>query len=223
MGSKGDSDIFVKYMDIPNHQNFDVRNIDINDEYSVLLENPTPGKYYVGVNGWRESVYDISVTQDSNICDSEIPCSKHGDCESGESSCTCEDGFTGKSCETMSVPMEAGVEVSGYVARGEWNYYYFFFESANNAIVTVNEENEDGDCDLFPKQGDDNPTQKSFDEWEIGFSSTMKLTLPPAPKSNPWRIGVSGFRPCHYSIKFEIADDNEGNTNGGEDTNGLEF
>lgn len=98
-------------------------------------------------------------------------------------------------------PMTLGSVYGGYVESNSWNYYIVQAQSENSLAITLNELNN-GDCDLYVKQGMQ-PTKFDYDFKNVGISSTVQLTIP-EPTVGAWYIGVYGYSTCAYTISVNL-------------------
>ena len=140
-------------------------------------------------------------------------CSNHGTCVG--STCNCQPNFGGIFCQNSKYPpfsfflilflvltdLKLGVPVSGYVSDNSWNYYTFTSTSQNNLVVNITELNN-GDCDLYIREGAQ-PTKFDYDYRNIGVAASFSIIVPDA--TGTFNMGVYGFASCLYTISTSIS------------------
>lgn len=104
----------------------------------------------------------------------------------------------------MTRDLIEGESVLGYASDNQWNYYTVTANSANNMVISIDQDwNTGGDCDLYIRNGQQ-PDRFHYDYRNIGFDDSFSITVQ-NPLSVHWYIGVYGYRSCQYFIS-EILD-----------------
>ena len=102
----GDTDLYVKYEELPLLWDYDYRNALVVDSYALTVGSPDEGRYYIGVYGYTvEGDADLSYTIGLTVSageDCESKCSSHGYCSAG--ACHCEGPYEGDNCEISRSP-----------------------------------------------------------------------------------------------------------------------
>jgi len=201
-----DTDVYVRYLALPSFQHFDIRDVSIASNYVLDVENVDPGVYYVGINGFKASEFDIEIQGVSPAKHCSNDCTNRGECND-DGSCTCNAGFSGKICNEMEDELQLDEPVDGIAKQGVWNYYHISAFTANNLVIAINETDGSSDCDLFISAGQ-KPTSYKHDYYHIGVDSDFDITIE-NPGDATWYIGVYGFHTCEYElIAFSTSDCN---------------
>jgi hypothetical protein len=196
----GDTDLYVKFEEIPTLFYYDYRNAAIVVNYALTVGSPEEGRYYIGIYGYNACEYSIHVNV---IHDSECEnlCSSHGYCSND--ACHCTGPFSGDNCEYMTQDLEEGQSVLGFANNNQWNYYTVTANSASNMMVTVDQDwNTGGDCDLYIR-AETEPDRFHYDYRNIGFDDSFDVVVQ-NPLSTHWYIGVYGYRSCQYFITYTL-------------------
>lgn len=82
-------------------------------------------------------------------------CSKHGVCSQSTATCSCDIGFSGQYCQTMTSQMLLGRSYPGFVAENIWNVYKYQSSTSETLVVSINQTASvpNADCDLYVKSG----------------------------------------------------------------------
>jgi len=194
-GASGDSDIYVKRNGIPSMYDFDYRDASIIHDYALTVDGIAAGTYYVGIYGYRATTYQITALYGSlEVCENR--CSDHGECSG--TTCTCNSGYSGASCETLNPDMNMDIWYPGFVRDNSWNYFHVRSSSADNLVVSVRQQGG-GDCDLYVRAGD-NPTRFDYDARDVSFDQQFDIVVE-NPQGQTWYFGVFGYAQCAYQIR----------------------
>ena len=192
--SQSDADMYVKKDSLPTFWDFDYRNDDTMQSFSIRITQPSTGVYYAGVFGFTATTFTITVTAEHN-CPNMCSGATHGTCNGG--ACACLDGYSGAACEQATFLMANHQVVSGYAQQGQWNYYQARALTNQNMQITVMQQGR-GDCDVYVKR-DVNPTTISYDYRDVTVMSNFTLTIQ-NPAATQWKIGIYAFQECSYSL-----------------------
>lgn len=103
----------------------------------------------------------------------------------------------------MDNALQLDTEYRGYVEFISWNYYHIPTYTQNTLIVTLDQDSQDSDCDIFAKTGA-KPTLIDYDYYDASTEKRVNLTIP-HPGRNTWYIGVFGSSiSCDYSMKISF-------------------
>jgi len=192
----GDCDLFLKYEEPSTLYKWDYMNATEFSITTIIVTYPNHGIWYIGVYGFKACSFSIEARVKLS-CPSK--CSNHGSCNNGSPYCTCESGYSGEACETKNAALLNGEEVQGFVSPNFWNYYTYISNSADNMIISINqEETGETDCDVYIKAGS-KPTRFDFDFQNTSISQNFRLTIPD-PGSAAWNIGIYGWTSCAYHL-----------------------
>eukprot|EP01091_Cochliopodium_minus_P011944 TRINITY_DN3514_c0_g1_i1.p1 TRINITY_DN3514_c0_g1~~TRINITY_DN3514_c0_g1_i1.p1 ORF type:complete len:569 (-),score=102.28 TRINITY_DN3514_c0_g1_i1:39-1745(-) len=125
---RGDVDIFVERDGYPNVTNYDYVNTSALYTTTIVVDQPGIRNWYVGVIGWTNSNYSISVSS-STVCNCV-----HGTCNA-DGVCSCDLGFAGEFCDQQAVLVTRNTIYNGSIKKGEWLYYYFNAQIHDVAVV----------------------------------------------------------------------------------------
>jgi len=203
MGGGCDTDLYIKFEDMPMLWDYDYRNALTIQNYALTVGGPMEGRYFIGIytysvgDGYEECGYTIRLDQERAGQECESGCSSHGYCSNGI--CECSGPFAGSNCETMTEDLHEGQSVAGFANNNQWNYYTATANSATNMIISVDQDwNEGGDCDLYIRAGEA-PTRFNYDYRNIGFDNSFSIVIQ-NPLATHWHIGVFGYHHCQYFI-----------------------
>jgi hypothetical protein len=208
LASPNDTDLYVRKNVFPTLFSFDSVNASTPlagaaDLATVILQSPEAARWYIGVYGWAESDYTLTVSTSvftNTVCPNNCSLTVHGTCVSGR--CRCNPGFHGDVCEYEEADLVVGgPSSSGYVDAGEWNFFTVTSDSSDILNVTALMDTGVtplGDCDLYIR-ADDFPNRTTFDSADMGFGAQMHVSVP-SPGNQRYYIGVFGWRPCAFTI-----------------------
>jgi len=195
--SAKDVDVYLRLGDRPDFFDFDYLNASLAQNSSVSINDPVAGLWYIGVYGYNGDSYTITATTGSQpSCQNKCSGAAHGTCSSGR--CNCIAGYTGSGCEKKTTALTDDLEQPGYVDTNAWNYYIYNSATQNNVNIKVTQDNEDGDCDLYVREGDD-PTRLSYQFADLSYDQEFTLVMQ-APGFATWHIGVFGWQSCTYTL-----------------------
>lgn len=118
--STQDCDVYIKRDTNPTRTSFDYRDVSMNQNVSITIQNPAAAVWKVGIYGFTTCSYTLSGTL-SFAC--PLGCSGHGTCLS-TGRCQCANGWVGPACDAQVVPLvTTGLAVFDQVASGYWKYY----------------------------------------------------------------------------------------------------
>ena len=197
-----DCDMYVKFNGAPTLDDFDYRDTSTVSSHDLKITAAENGNYTYGIYGYRECSYTTkSVTYKE--CPNDCSGSAHGTCHNGDE-CNCADNFAGYACEEMTAPLPIETSQDGYVDRDYWNYYYFSVSASSDAYVNVYYDDASSeDCDLYILR-DEKPTTTSFDYRDFSFNNNKTIYIEDPDPSAQYNIGVYGYKPCSYSVKFGL-------------------
>ena len=176
-GEDQDADLYVKFGSIPSMTNFDARDTTTSSHSTLRLSGAIVGTYYIGVFGFTDSAdYSISFEAHSE-CPNQCSGEAHGAC-SDTFDCVCQPGYSGEICERRVAEIALdGTKYSGYVGGNIWNFFAFGTYTTNNIELSLRQLNDQADCDLYVRQGDEEPTKSRFDYRDISFRDNISLTI----------------------------------------------
>jgi len=193
-----DCDLYVAYKRTPSLYVFDYANLTLYDESQIHIPNSDSGIYVLGIHGYTECSFRVTVAVKNNDAECPNKCSGHGNCMVDE--CSCSPGFDGDSCEWMRAPLALNQPQTGYVGDNEWNYYTARIITNSPFIVNLT-QTDGGDCDLYLK-ADEAPSRFNFDYFDLSREQELSL-LVAEPGDKLWYIGVFGWEACSYSLVID--------------------
>jgi len=197
--STGDVDLYVRSAALPTRNEYDYREIGVNANFTLDVASPGP-MYYVGLRAFTGPISFVMVVTQFADCPSK--CSKHGVCASA-GVCTCNAGYSGQLCQTMTSNMVLNRNYTGFVSENIWNYYKYQTSSTSTLVVSVSQDpRTPGDCDLYIKSGT-TPTVTSFDYADVGYSTSFSVSIN-NPGNALWYFGVYGYSTCDYVISATL-------------------
>jgi len=167
-------------------------------QFNLDIAQPATTTYYVGFRAFTGPVSFSFIATQFVQCPSQ--CSKHGICSQSTATCSCDIGYSGQYCQTMTSQMILGRSYGGYVAENIWNVYKYQSSTSETLVVSVNQSATvpNSDCDLYIKSGAV-PTLTTYDYRDQGFQQRFNLSI-----TNPgiamWYFGVYGYSACEYTI-----------------------
>lgn len=191
--SSGDCDLFLRFGSPATLFEWDYLNATLDSKTTLTVTYPTHGTWYIGVYGFSACSFTLQVRAGS-FCPSQ--CSRHGTCSGN--SCSCRPGYSGEACENRISPLQNAQTETGFVSSNFWNYYTFVSNSADNIVISVNQEQTIHDCDIYVKAGA-RPTRFSYDYQDASINQNFSLSIPD-PGDSAWNIGVYGWSDCAYQI-----------------------
>jgi hypothetical protein len=191
-GQGQDCDLYLRNGQLPDLTHYDYRQASNDKDFSLSVNSPRVGTWFIGVFGFTNCDYNIAVTL-RDQCPNN--CSYHGSCQNAF--CNCTRDYTGTFCETMVPALSNGQIGSGYVSDNSWNYFHYNAFSSNNLLVQMN-QTSGGDCDLYVRT-DSNPDRFNYNYRDISFKPNVTLIIPD-PSDRTWYIGVYGYRACAFVI-----------------------
>eukprot|EP01104_Vermistella_antarctica_P003215 TRINITY_DN13387_c0_g1_i1.p1 TRINITY_DN13387_c0_g1~~TRINITY_DN13387_c0_g1_i1.p1 ORF type:complete len:602 (+),score=144.00 TRINITY_DN13387_c0_g1_i1:209-2014(+) len=195
--SSGDCDVYIRKGDYPSKENYFTRDITSDASFSVDIDGPSEGTWYIGVYGFVSCSYTITVELAHSPCPND--CNGHGQCVQVDSDnyyCNCDNNYYGTECKTETTTLFLDTPHSTHVGVSSWDLYAY--ESTDPFSITVEEQDDDSDCDLYVRHNKI-PTVYKFDARDTSMKKDMTLEVPD-PEFGPYFIGVFGFRPCKYDI-----------------------
>ena len=208
LSSPGDTDLYVRKNAFPTLFTFDSVNAStpmpgVPDLATVVLQSPEATRWYIGVYGWAESDYTLTLAASvfaNTVCPNNCSLAVHGTCTGGR--CQCNPGFHGDTCEYQDEDLVVGGDTSvGYVDSGQWNYFTVTSDSAGILNVTAlmnTGVTPMGDCDLYIR-AEDFPNRTAFDAADLGFGAQMHVSVS-SPGNQRYFVGVFGWRACAFSV-----------------------
>jgi len=213
--------LYIKKSALPTLTDYDYRDIGLARNFTIDITQPVIGTvYYIGTRAFLGPVTFLLSAAVVASCPSR--CSNHGICQSGF--CSCNAGFTGPACGTMTNQLTLGSRVLGFVGDDAWNIYKYQSSSSQSLVVTIQQTNTttNADCDLYVKSGDV-PTLTNFDYLDVSYLPVFNLTIP-NPGTAMWYFGLYGYTPCEYYISLTATASCPGNppcSNHGTCRNGV--
>jgi hypothetical protein len=167
----GDCDLYVRFNEAPTVWNWDFANVTRGNLSTITVEGARTGYYFIGVYGFQACSY-IIVAQTQSACPNQ--CSQHGTCSG--TTCTCQPGYTGNYCNSMTDTLQPDQLANGYVEYNTWNYFTYHSNSDANLVIHVNQSSTKDDCDLYVRAGS-NPTRFQFGKYLL-YSCTNLERFP---------------------------------------------
>jgi hypothetical protein len=192
-----DLDLYVRFGNVPTLDQWDYRDINMVQNFTLTILNTQVGVYYAGIYGYTAGSFSLKASVSANCLNQ---CSKHGLCSG--TTCNCNSGYSGRECENMNVPLTIKTPVSGYAGTGAWNYYFFQTTSIATLSVTVVQTGPSGDCDLYAR-ANSKPAITQYDYFDNGIKVNYTLDIP-NPGESIWYFGVYGYTACDYSITVDV-------------------
>mmetsp|Transcript_25261 Transcript_25261/g.34940 ORF Transcript_25261/g.34940 Transcript_25261/m.34940 type:complete len:586 (-) Transcript_25261:85-1842(-) len=198
-----DADVYVQKDDYPTRRDYLLRNITLEKNSIITLENATAGTYYAGVFGYFSVHYSIRVTETQTCPDQ---CSGNGDCVQGE--CVCYPNYRGSSCQSLIRQLNPGNQLLGEVGKFDWEYFNTNVEVAGSTILwtvseLVQDSSSNSDCDLYAAF-DKVPSLWEWDYANVTLGNESTIQVSNAKTDGHYTLGVYGFFECSFRVSVEI-------------------
>jgi len=194
----GDSDLYLLQNDIPTRSHFAYRDISGSNNYRIIVENAGNAAWYIGVYGFLDTFFTITVNVTGQCPDLNNCNPPNGQCI-GQDICQCNAGFSGSDCSVGLTRLNMGVGFTDYVGYQQWNYYQLSVGTTTDLLVMVNQTSTTGDVDLYIKYNQI-PTMWNYDFRDTSLLQNFAVTIN-EPTSGTWYLGAYGFQATNYSIK----------------------
>jgi hypothetical protein len=194
-----DCDLYVRYNQMPSLSEYDYRDTGLDTTVTLKATNANVGLYYIGVYGFKDCTYTITAESKAE-CPNRCSGTNHGSCNRDSTSCHCTQQYSGTACETMVSTLSFDKSTPGYVSDNYWNYYHFQTFTSSNVLISLDQDTNVMDCDLYIKKSQ-NPTRTSYDYRDISFHQNISITIED-PAQATYYIGVFGYKECAYSLKI---------------------
>jgi hypothetical protein len=209
MDAEKDCDLYLRRDQFPDLFNFDFVNASLpapgqRDVATLILENPSTGRWYAGVYGFQGGSFSLRVDSQQiagTNCLNACSGATHGACHSGV--CKCTTGFSDDRCATMDGALALTTAVSGYVDAGEWNWFHMDLDTANDIRIQVKQNNAAADCDAYLKRGA-RPDRTHFDQADLS-AGDIDMTLGNPGKAT-YHLGIFGWKECAFSLNIGEVD-----------------
>jgi len=172
-GEAGDCDLYIKQNSDPTRIVYQFADMSLNQEYSIVIQDPANEIWHIGVYGWTTCSYEISA---QTLDDCQCTSASHGSCREGNSQCICELSYAGAICDIPTLAITSSQVLSlQFVQPHSWNYYHFTSDSSAISITVV-ETSTSGD--LFVAMSlSGYPSGENFDYYDIGESDFHEIQL----------------------------------------------
>jgi len=187
----GDCDLFVRAGSKPTRFDYQYLDISTHVTASVTIINPQAETWYIGVFGWYPCEYVLSVSE-SLACDCASPLGGH--CEDNSTTCICNSGWVGTTCDTPVIRLMSGVpSKDNFIRTDEWAYYLIVVANSSAFSLTLREQTTTGLAWVFIDHNQF-PTFSNYDYSDKNTHSQVHQVSYYAhqPQSGSVYVGVYG-------------------------------
>jgi len=189
--SGGDCDLYAKPGAVPTQTDYSARDIGTTSEFTLTISNPSDELWYLGVFGYSDCEYTITVVVNS-VCPGNPACSGHGNCVAGL--CVCSSGYNGVDCSQNGNHLANGISVSSHTLPDlGWEYYSFDVVNSTYLAIDLKEKGTSGFVWLYVSKGQV-PTLRTYDYSSKDTNSKfhrLRISLGSA-QTGTFQIGVYG-------------------------------
>eukprot|EP01121_Diplochlamys_sp_Union-15-3_P008003 TRINITY_DN208_c0_g1_i5.p1 TRINITY_DN208_c0_g1~~TRINITY_DN208_c0_g1_i5.p1 ORF type:complete len:576 (-),score=72.48 TRINITY_DN208_c0_g1_i5:66-1550(-) len=199
--STGDCDVYVKRGSIPGTLDFDYYDNSLRANTVLTIPNAGQNTWNIGIYGFRECDYNISVAY-SSVCPNS--CSGHGTCNP-DGRCVCNAGWVGDDCSLHESDLQNGVTLSNQVVSGQgWKYYEVRLSSSALEVI-VQETSTVGFLWLYVTKST-YPTLQSHDFSDTRTNSaTHRISIEyDDPVTDSYFVGVYANPFARDQVNFKI-------------------
>lgn len=142
--STADCDLYVANGRDPSLYDFDYADVSYDQDFDVIVSQPSTDVWTVGVYGWTECEYTLTMS-----IPTACPCVEgHGACAPGSALCMCYQGYTGPDCGSSTEHIDNGEVLDDVVGSMQWKYYGITTTS-NAMLISMRERETTGMLWLF--------------------------------------------------------------------------
>eukprot|EP00697_Spironema_sp_BW2_P010575 gnl/Spiro4/25901_TR12902_c0_g1_i1.p1 gnl/Spiro4/25901_TR12902_c0_g1~~gnl/Spiro4/25901_TR12902_c0_g1_i1.p1 ORF type:complete len:545 (+),score=127.62 gnl/Spiro4/25901_TR12902_c0_g1_i1:57-1691(+) len=110
-GTSGDPDLYVRWDMVPTTQEFDARDLSTDNDHTAVLDAlSTPpahqGTLYIGIYGSNSQASNYQLRVQNSQCPNSCGGGLQGTCDPQTGVCTCNAGYAGPSCGTLTTPLD---------------------------------------------------------------------------------------------------------------------
>jgi len=136
--ASGDCDLYVRNETNPTRFDYSYRDLSLNNSVTLIVPDPGHKHWKIGVYGFRECTYNLTVTVDSSCPQRCV----HGRCVHESGMCSCEPGWAGESCDIAVAELVSNQVVNVQINPGQWKYFKLPMHRAATAFNVVLKESE---------------------------------------------------------------------------------